>query len=216
MIDLDQFWTSGQSDADTVHVKLTDPFLFQPLPNQPFQLTTALDSAEMHNKPVVHEDRNTGAKSITVRLQGIDAPELHYQPQAPANLSAAVKAHQAAFHQQAKDYRQPYGETATVKLAEWLRNTYGQQSLPCVVTTQVDTPNEVFDIYGRFIGTIIIPDPHGNEPVPTEEPGERVLSPHHMPSHIPCSPRRWTGASIVARLLQTSGAACPVSVWLCV
>ncbi|MFL5586169.1 MAG: hypothetical protein ACJ8DI_00755 [Ktedonobacteraceae bacterium] len=34
---------------------------------------------------------------------------------------------------------------------EQLKETYGQQQLPCIVVTQVDAPNDVFDVYGRFI-----------------------------------------------------------------
>ena len=80
-------------------------------------------------------------------------------------MKAAVDANREAFRQYDLDYRQPYGETATVKLAAWLQQTYGQQQLPCIVVTQVDIPNEVFDVYGRFIGTIFIPDQNGNEEV---------------------------------------------------
>jgi endonuclease YncB( thermonuclease family) len=168
VIELDQFWPEQGSDGDTIRVQLDGPFLFQPYPNQPFQPTTAFDNAQMHGKPVLHQDHTTGATGISTRLQGIDAPEMHYQPQPPQDLGAAVAAHRAEFHQYNKEYRQPYGETATVKLAEWLLNTYGQQQLSCIVTTQVDTPNDVFDVYGRFIGTIFIPDQNGNEEVLTD------------------------------------------------
>jgi len=46
-----------------------------------------------------------------------------------------------------------------------LKETYGQQQLPCIVVTQVDAPNDVFDVYGRFIGTIFIRDQNGTEEV---------------------------------------------------
>jgi len=119
----------------------------------------------MGSKTVLHVDTETGAKSITVRVEGIDAPELHYRPQAPENLKPDVDANRVEFRKYDKDYRQPYGETATVKLFEWLKQTYDQQQLSCIVVTQVDTPNDVFDVYGRFIGTIFIPDQNGNEEV---------------------------------------------------
>ncbi len=165
MIDLDQFWPENQSDGDTIKVSLEAAFLFQPYPNQQFQETFAFDNAEVGGSAVLHVDRDTGGNSITIRVQGIDATELHYRPQAPKNLKQEVAAHQAAFHQYVKDYRQPYGETATVQLSRWLQDTYGQQRLPCIVITQVDTPNDVFDVYGRFIGTICIPDDNGNETI---------------------------------------------------
>jgi endonuclease YncB( thermonuclease family) len=140
-------------------------FLFQPFPNQSFKETDAFDNARVGDKEVIHVDKNTGTKSITVRVQGIDAPELHFLPQVPKDLKSAVDANREAYHKYVKEYRQPYGETATVKLFEWLQETYGQQQLSCVVVTQVDAPNDVFDVYARFIGTIFIPDENGNEEV---------------------------------------------------
>jgi len=168
-IDLSQFWPTKESDGDTVKVVIVGAFLFQPYPNQLFQATSAFDNAQVGSKAVLHMDPHSGAKSITVRSQGIDAPELHYQPQAPADLKQEVVAHHDAFHRYAKDYRQPYGEGATVNLATWLKQTYSKQILPCIVVTQVDTPNDVFDVYGSFIGTILILDPNGNEEVQTDD-----------------------------------------------
>ena len=189
-IDLKQFWPEKESDGDTVKVSIDDnAFLFQPYPDRPFQAKSALYNAQMHKKPVIHVDRSTGAKSFTVRVQGIDAPELHYQPQAPANLQADVNAHHAAFHQYDKDYRQPYGESATVNLAAWLKETYGQQQpLPCVVVTQVDVPNEVFDVYGRFIGTILILDQNGSEEVLADD-GQSTLKATDV--NLRCVQRGW-------------------------
>jgi endonuclease YncB( thermonuclease family) len=165
MIDLGQFWPEKESDGDTVKVKIEEAFLFRPYPNQPFQETSAFDNAEIGGKAVLHVDHNTSTKSITVRVQGIDAPELHYRPQAPENLKPDVDAHRAAFRKYDKNYRQPYGESATVKLSEWLKETYGQQQLPCIVVTQVDAPNDVFDVYGRLVGTLFILDQNGTAEV---------------------------------------------------
>ncbi|MBO0793781.1 MAG: thermonuclease family protein, partial [Ktedonobacteraceae bacterium] len=157
------------SDGDTITVQLDRPFLFQPYPDQPFRETHAFDDAEIRGEAVLHKNNDTGTQSITVRLQGIDAPEIHYRPQAPENLKSEVKAKQEAFRKYNKEYRQLYGETATVQLSQWLRDTRHQQQLDCIVVTQVDTPNDVFDAYGRFIGTIYIPDENGNETVPADD-----------------------------------------------
>lgn len=73
-IDLDQFWPEKESDGDTIHVIIEETFLFQPYPNQPFQETSAFDNAEIGHRAVLHVDHGSGAKSITVRVEGIDAP----------------------------------------------------------------------------------------------------------------------------------------------
>jgi len=73
-IDLDQFWPEKESDGDTIHVIIEETFLFQPNPNQPFQETSAFDNAEIGHRAVLHVDHGSGAKSITVRVEGIDAP----------------------------------------------------------------------------------------------------------------------------------------------
>src|SRR5262249_37880764 len=87
---------------------------------------------------------------ITVRLQGIDAPELHFKPQLRLNLPGGP-----AVPQKFVSLRQHFGESATVALANFLK-TFGPGPLPCRVVTRVDHPNDVFDKYGRFVGDIQI------------------------------------------------------------
>ena len=82
-IDLDQFWPSGTSDADTTKLLVAvdqDAFRFRPAPSEPFKVTHVFDDAI-----VIGETRKPAIDSqhrVTIRLQGIDAPELHYTPQA--------------------------------------------------------------------------------------------------------------------------------------
>lgn len=131
-LDRRQFWPQGTSDADTIKVTLElsrHPFQYQEAPGRPFRETHAFDHASVEAIPVI--DRNT----LTVRLQGVDAPELHYQPQ---------------------KYRQPYAQTAVVALAARLAKGKAT-GLPCLVqTNNVATPNDVFDKYGRFVGDILV------------------------------------------------------------
>ncbi len=89
-----------------------------------------------------------------MRLQGIDAPELHYRP-SPVGNKSLTEVQQDRFKQLNKQYRQHFGETATVKLHELLKQVASAQ-IPCTVTTMVDKPNDVFDTYGRFVGDILV------------------------------------------------------------
>src|SRR5229473_413427 len=82
-IDLVQFWPGGESDADTVKVLLSgaNAFKFRAQPGAPSKVTHAFDGATVKgkvSKPTVDKQGR-----ITIRLQGIDAPELHYRPTAP-------------------------------------------------------------------------------------------------------------------------------------
>ena len=67
-----QFWPKGQSDADTITVKVAaNSFSFSPDPaNKPFQITKVFQNASVKGKGSRPAIRNGG---ITIRLQGIDA-----------------------------------------------------------------------------------------------------------------------------------------------
>lgn len=155
-IDLSQFWQEGQSDADTVKVTLDkNAFSFQSSPNSGSKITHVFDDAQVAGK--VRKSPIDKKGRLTIRLQGIDAPELHYRP---SPLSTKEKSKYTtnqltAFKDSDKDYRQHFGETATVQLHELLKKS-GSDTIECKVKTSVKEPNEVFDTYGRFIGDIIV------------------------------------------------------------
>lgn len=137
-IDITQFWPENESDGDTVHV-LVDPdgFRFSP-DGKPgtFKATHVFDDARVHGaetKTAVSHGK------ITIRLEHIDAPELHY--------SVPLKG--------TKNFRQYFGETAATKLHDLIAGS-GQHVVHCEVRTAIDHPNEAFDTYGRLIGNIII------------------------------------------------------------
>ena len=115
-IDLAQFWPAGQSDADTVKVLLAGagPFRFRAHPGAPFKVTHAFDGATVKGKatkPTIDTQNR-----ITIRLQGIDAPELHYRPTAPTlDGKKPTPSKRAAFNANNANFRQFFGETATVQ-----------------------------------------------------------------------------------------------------
>jgi endonuclease YncB( thermonuclease family) len=155
-IDLAQFWPTAQSDADTVKVKLSGAtaFRFRSHPGSPSKVTHAFEGATVRgkvSKPAIDKQGRA-----TIRLQGIDAPELHYRPTAPTlNGKKPTPAQRAAFNAANGNFRQHFGETATVALHEFLKKA-GASPIKCVVRTAVDEPRDVFDTFGRMVGDIFV------------------------------------------------------------
>ena len=156
-IALKQFWpdngSGSASDGDTAKVTVdANAFSYQDEPGQPFQITHALDEAEAISS-IGEKNKVIKSGGIKVRFQGIDAPELHYKlfNYDTFNFTPAQK-HAFAIYNK-PEYRQPFGETATVKLTELLAQN-GTPVVPCTVTTAVNKPHEVVDVYGRLIGDL--------------------------------------------------------------
>src|SRR5262249_42965653 len=158
-LDLSQFWPAGESDADTVKITV-DPekgFRYQPHPGAATLTSKAFVGATVRGKngtkPVVDKKNR-----LTIRLQGLDAPELHYTPQrgGPKTIAEKIK---ELFRKFNNKYRQHEGETATLALARYL----GKPTIiQCKAVTRVDHPNDVFDTYGRFVGNVVV-DRKGKE-----------------------------------------------------
>jgi len=155
-IDLKQFWPHGESDADTTNI------LIKLAPNDPF--TYAADGKKF--KPT-RAFRNTkvkgqyGAKPaisakgiLRIRLQGVDAPELHYQPTALLKSSGVSDPTRKKYNALRAKYRQNLAESATVALWTHLANKGKRVIVDCVGYTNVERPTDVFDVYGRFVGDL--------------------------------------------------------------
>jgi hypothetical protein len=101
-------------------------------------------------------DRN---RKVTIRLQGIDAPELHYQPQSLARTKYKGKdLGSLKGTGLVKEYRQHQAETATYQLGQYLA-TLGASPLQCQFYTEVtdeEGPSDAIDKYGRFVGNVLI------------------------------------------------------------
>ena len=150
-IDLSQFWPDGNSDADTTKVEVTPhAFRFRPDDNSPFQPTYVFDSAHVKGKSGTKPILDTKGR-MTARLEGIDAPELHYRPAALVKKSQRSGEQHQLYLKYNEEYRQNLAETGTRALADLLA-IGGQNTLACKITTAVDEPNEVFDTYARFVG----------------------------------------------------------------
>lgn len=148
-IDINQFWPTGKagnilSDADTVHVQVNPAtsFVFDG------NVTRAFDYAWIQTRKNKDGSRSpiyiivsqaTATAHIKVRLQGIDAPELHYR-----------------VNQKQLEVRQHWGKRTTSELRKFLKAGASGTTIDCHVETVVNSPADVFDVYGRFVGDIMI------------------------------------------------------------
>lgn len=147
-IDVTQFWPQNESDGDTVHV-VPDPDGFKFSPDgklDSLKVTHVFDQAMVYGadrelKPAVSKGK------ITVRLEHVDTPELHYMVPLKGT----------------KNFRQYLGETAAMELHDLIAGA-GQQMVQCEVRTAIDHPNQAFDTYARLIGSIIL-HPKGKKEV---------------------------------------------------
>jgi endonuclease YncB( thermonuclease family) len=81
-----------------------------------------------------------GKLGVTVRLQGIDAPELHYRIKREVAMP---------------EYRQLFAETSVVELYKFLSDPGNTNTVDCLVTTSsVDQPTDAFDVHARFVGDV--------------------------------------------------------------
>ncbi|MEY9882048.1 hypothetical protein ABIA43_003582 [Bradyrhizobium sp. USDA 328] len=136
-IDVGRFWPEGRSDADTAKVLVTvapDAIRFRENDTAPFQPTDVFEGAKVDGRTSAAPIKNG---KLTVRLQGIDAPELHYMP---SLLSVAEKmglpdARKQAYREVTHSYRQFLGPTASKALHDFLSSSSSEASLPCRVFT---------------------------------------------------------------------------------
>lgn len=164
-IDLTQFWPGGSSDADTTKVKVqvgAGGIRFRKHPGAQFAATSVFDDAIVTGgqgrSPVLKNG------TMTIRLQGVDAPELHYRPSAEKKKADQTDEQHELYLEWNLEYRQMLGETSTVALSNFLGG-FGASPLPCKVRTVVDAPGEVFDIYGRMVGNIFVGGPGAEQDV---------------------------------------------------
>jgi len=149
---VEQVWPGGRSDADTLTVELASDakkaFTFVNSAGTR-RATRAFDNAEVvgqHGRnPVIKQAKNSSVRKVTIRLQGIDAPELHYQPQVDGTKGTGVN----------HPFRQSLGETAANALHAFLSD-FDMPQIPCEVVTIVNKPSEVCDVFGRVVGNVVL------------------------------------------------------------
>jgi endonuclease YncB( thermonuclease family) len=165
-LDLKQYWPNGGSDADTskliVNIDPAKSFSFREEGSTTFKATKVFVGATVTGKAKSPKKVISQKNAVTIRLQGIDAPELHfnligYTPSLPKNFGRPLtQAEKNRLKPVNKKFRQTFGETATVSLLDLLRKNFTHDIIPCTVTSKVDLPNDVCDTYGRIVGDISV------------------------------------------------------------
>lgn len=155
-LDISQFWPAGTSDADTTKILVkvgAGAFRYRKDAASNFKITHVFDDAEVKGKTTKPVLNSKG--EITVRLQGIDAPELHYRPVAELKKAEQTEEQHELYLKWNLEYRQPLAESATIALTTLLQKV-GSTIIPCTVRSFADEPNDVFDTYGRLVGEIFV------------------------------------------------------------
>jgi endonuclease YncB( thermonuclease family) len=158
-IKLEQFWPKGSSDADTTKLVLTvskESFRVRRPGERAAKVTHAYEGAVVKVNGV--DKSLIKNNTITVRLQRIDAPELHVRPKSIAIDKKTGEFGSLANTGLIKDFRQRQAETAVLRLAKFLESRGGSE-IACTFTTQLDPaegPGAAIDAYGRFVGDIML------------------------------------------------------------
>jgi endonuclease YncB( thermonuclease family) len=174
---LDQFFSlGGRSDADTVRVYLNPSSVeFRRSEENDWQRNLTLfdkayyyDEEEKTWKKIVVTDRGHNEQEyMKIRLQGIDAPELHCL----ANMGdlyldyshfTNFKSLNVMF-----EYRQHWGARAATELAKFLKcnstKDNGEEFVEAYAISSVDKPHDLFDKFGRAVADIFIIKNNGEE-----------------------------------------------------
>jgi endonuclease YncB( thermonuclease family) len=160
-IQVAQFWPEGDSDADTTKLlvsvgqdsfKVKMPTSDVHVPTQAFN--NAFQRGEKKPDGTFKQDKLINSKGqITVRLQRVDAPELHI---APGPIKGKSLKDTGLFLK----YRQRQAETGTHALGAFLRGLADANGrVACTFDSNLGAhqgPGDVVDKYGRFVGDILV------------------------------------------------------------
>jgi len=150
MLQTKQFWPTGTADADTATIQVVPTaFYYKATARSGRKRLADFDGAYVVGRGRAQVIRNG---KLSVRLQGIDAPELHYTPTLTGR--SYTPAQRTRFNQYNDEYRQVYAETAAAMLGDFVKKLGAE--VPCIAETRVERPTDVFDVYGRFVGDVSV------------------------------------------------------------
>jgi endonuclease YncB( thermonuclease family) len=158
-----QFWPKGSADADTTQIEvdvLKNSFFFAEDDSR-FVRTTCYNNAYVigrgGRKDVIRFASSDRIFKISVRLQGVDAPELHYKAP-PLKQSADVSDRKRAHYNSMNDeFCQRYAENAAYALGLFLQRKAGKDQSHIKVSffsRNIAEPSDAVDTHGRFVGNI--------------------------------------------------------------
>lgn len=163
-VEIDGRTVWGASDADTIKLTIkSDSVKFQKDKDSPWQEDLCIfENAYFYDEETGKRNKIIGidiedSPIIKTRLQGIDAPELHYKANKGNtflydNQISSFNSIKGAF-----DFRQPYGAKAATKLVGFLKNySDNEKFINAYAISSIDNPSELFDKYGRAICDIYV------------------------------------------------------------
>ncbi|MFD1000359.1 thermonuclease family protein [Ohtaekwangia kribbensis] len=160
-----QFWPHGSADADTTQIEVDvtkDSFSFA-ADDKTFRKTKVYHDSYVigrgGRKDVIKYSKRQDVHKISVRLQGVDAPELHYKaPPLPREESISDKERER-YNGINDDFCQAFAENAAFALGTFLqRKTNGSKDEIKVIfySKNIERPSDALDTYGRFVGNIMV------------------------------------------------------------
>lgn len=160
-----QFWPSGNSDADTVQLTI------EKSPNKEnFKFVTGkkeafykdfYDTPGTNDKPYIKYEGQV-RQYISVRVDGIDATELHYKFFDTTTLDPKIL--NSKFVELNKpNYRQSFSKKATYFLTKLLEKYADPKTNSVKARYEFDCkkPTDAIDKYGRFVGKVLIQNEKG-------------------------------------------------------
>ena len=154
----------GVSDADTIKMTLNpNSIKFQKSKDSPWQENLRMyDNAYYYDEETGKRSRIIGidlegSPFIKTRLQGLDAPELHYKANKGNTFLYDNQFSLFNSLKEAFDFRQAYGAQAASKLVGFLKEySANEKFIKAYATSSIDTPSELFDKYGRAVCDIYV------------------------------------------------------------
>lgn len=170
-VPLNQFYGyGGRSDADTmIFLPDADGARWRPRGETEWRsipldfFRNAFVGAGHDGPKAVLRKRKLGEKfpeAMTLRLQGVDAPELHYEavPEIdPKKMTPAV--HERWEDWEGIQFRQHGSIQATCAVAGALALFASRENpdrIPAAAHSWVKSPGDLFDVYGRFVSDVLV------------------------------------------------------------
>lgn len=165
-IRLEQFWPRGKSESDASKIKITlgdNAFEYKADGQENYKPTLVFNEAYVPYQRKKQKIIKRG-NQLLVRLEGVDAPELHYTLYGPTPTKHPTRRgnldvfdYESLIQESNSiEYRQPMAETAVYQLLTFLSKAAKSGQVPCTFICNANTPADACDKYGRLVGSMYI------------------------------------------------------------